>query len=56
MNNIAVKIRYFEGRPYCPVPATGRGRAMHSVDWFMNGKPGRRNYDNANIAVADLVR
>ena len=22
-----------------PIPVTGRGRALYTIDWFINGKP-----------------
>lgn len=28
------------------VPTTPRGRALYTVDWFLNGTPVLRNHDN----------
>jgi len=55
MNDIAVKIMYIEGRPYCPVPNTARGSALYTVDRFLNGKPGRENHDQPQVTVASLA-
>ena len=35
------------------IPQTGRGRALHTVDWFMNGKPVLRNHDKQRIHLRD---
>lgn len=31
------------------IPKTPRGRALHTIDWFLNGKPVMRNCDNPNL-------
>lgn len=31
------------------IPKTPRGRALHTIDWFLNGKPVMRNYDDNSI-------
>jgi len=40
--------------PYCLVPATPRGRALHTLDWFMNGKPVLNDHDDPNLKVQDV--
>lgn len=34
-----------------PVPNTPRGRALHTVDWFMNGQPVLRDHDNPCLTL-----
>lgn len=33
------------------VPTTARGRALFSVDWFLNGRPVLRNHDNPCLSL-----
>ena len=35
------------------LPTTPRGRALYTVDWFLNGAPVLRNHDNPNIKLID---
>ena len=35
--------------PY--IPTTPRGRALYTVDCFMNGKPVLRNHDNPQLSI-----
>ena len=35
------------------IPTTPRGRALHTVDWFLNGKPVLRNHDNPIHKLTD---
>jgi hypothetical protein len=35
------------------VPMTPRGRALYTVDWFLNGKPVLRNHDNPNLKLTE---
>ena len=37
------------------MPATSRGRALYHVEWFLNGHPSKRNYDNTQLTIKDLV-
>lgn len=32
-------------------PTTPRGRALYTVDWFLNGKPVLRNHDNPQLSI-----
>ncbi|MEJ2107684.1 MAG: hypothetical protein P8X48_10210 [Acidiferrobacteraceae bacterium] len=41
---------------YCVVPATPRGRALHTLDWYANGKQTISNYDDPSIKVQEIVR
>lgn len=33
------------------LPSTGRGRALYTIDWFLNGKPVLRNHDNPQLTI-----
>ena len=35
------------------VPTTPRGRALYTIDYFLNGKPVLRNHDNARVQLRD---
>jgi hypothetical protein len=54
MNTIVLNDVIKADGPYCPVPATPRGRALHTVDWFLNGKPTLNNHDEPRIKVQDV--
>ena len=38
------------------IPRTPRGRALYTVDWFLNGKPVLRNHDNPNLRLTEDSR
>lgn len=54
MNNLAINKVIGVNNGTRRVPATPRGRALHTVDWFMNGKPVLNNHDNSNIKLEHL--
>ncbi|MDX5151238.1 MAG: hypothetical protein R3188_02075 [Acidiferrobacterales bacterium] len=54
MNTIVMNNVIEADGPYCPVPTTPRGRALHTVDWFLNGKPTLNNHDEPSIKVQDV--
>lgn len=33
------------------LPATPRGRALYTLDWFLNGKPVLSNHDNPCLTL-----
>jgi hypothetical protein len=33
------------------LPTTPRGRALYTIDWFLNGKPVLRNHDNPQLSI-----
>ena len=33
------------------LPTTPRGRALYTIDWFLNGKPVLRNHDNPQMSI-----
>ncbi|MDX2477464.1 MAG: hypothetical protein QNL05_08860 [Gammaproteobacteria bacterium] len=35
------------------LPATARGSAMYTIDWFLNGQPSSRNHDNPSLTIKD---
>lgn len=36
-------------KPY--LPTTPRGRALYTIDWFLNGNPVLRNHDNPQLSI-----
>ena len=37
-------------------PVTSRGRALFTVDWFLNGRTILYDYDNPDLVIRDLSR
>ena len=37
------------------LPVTPRGRALYTVDWFLNGKPVLSNHDNPCMTLRNGV-
>ena len=35
------------------LPTTPRGRALFTIDWFLNGKPVLRNHDNPQMSLTE---
>lgn len=33
------------------IPITGHGRALYTVDWFLNGTPVLRQHDNPRLTL-----
>lgn len=38
------------------LPTTSRGRALYTVDWFLNGQPVLNNHDNPCLSLRHGVR
>jgi hypothetical protein len=56
MTNMAIKEMIDISREHFKIPVTPRGRAMQTVDWYVNGKPSRNDYDDAAIEVMHVRR
>ncbi|MCG6975457.1 MAG: hypothetical protein LJE56_03490 [Acidiferrobacterales bacterium] len=54
MSNMAINDMINTTRDYFNVPATPRGRALHTLDWFMNGKRTLNFYDDTSIKFNDV--
>lgn len=54
MSTIAIKDMIETTRKAFAVPVTPRGRALHTVDWFANGKRTFSDYDDPRIKVKDI--
>ncbi len=37
------------------IPETERGRALHTVAWFMHGTAQSINYDHRHLTIRDIV-
>lgn len=35
------------------LPTTARGRALYTIDWFINGSPVLANHDNPRVSLRD---
>ena len=51
MNVLTAKNAYIQSTRKIDLPKTARGRALYTVDWFLNGKPVLRNHDNSHIQI-----
>lgn len=47
MNTLVMKAGYKRNQGKI-IPETSRGRALYTVDWFLNGSPLLRNHDNSS--------
>jgi hypothetical protein len=54
MSNLAIKHMIETTRKHFQLPTTPRGRALHTVDWFLNGKPKLGNHDDTGITLQDV--
>ena len=51
MNILTVKNAFLQSTGEYDVPKTAKGRALYTVDWFLNGKPVLRNHDNPRVQL-----
>jgi hypothetical protein len=56
MSTYALKDMFETTRRAGAVPITPRGRALHTVDWFANGKRRFINYDDPRLELKYIVR
>jgi hypothetical protein len=56
MSTIAIEEVIETTRKAFGIPATPRGRALQTLDWYANGKRNFSNYDDPRIQVRDIVR
>lgn len=55
MDASTITIPYIRRRQKSNMPRTTRGSALYLVDWFLNGHPASRNYDNSKMTITDLA-
>ena len=51
MNSNTIQTPYVTSYETREIPTTPRGRALYTVDWFLNGKPVLRNHDNPQLSI-----
>ena len=51
MNSNTIQTPYATSYATREIPTTPRGRALYTVDWFLNGKPVLRNHDNPQLSI-----
>ena len=51
MNTIAIEIDNKQTIQSNQIPVTARGRALYTIDWFLNGKPTQYDHDNPGMPV-----
>ena len=53
MKTIAIENPVYNSKQKTSIPVTPRGRALYTVDWFLNGKPVLSNHDNPRVTLRD---
>jgi hypothetical protein len=52
MSTLTLKTHSHIGKPAKQsIPQTPRGRALFTVDWFLNGRPVLRDHDNSRLDI-----
>ena len=54
MNTLALQIHNAKQKHQHNLPVTPRGRALHTVAWFLNGNKTQNNFDHPNLSVDRL--
>ena len=54
MNDIAINDMIETTRKAFQLPVTARGRTLHTLDWYMNGRRTVEDYDDPRLTVQDL--
>ena len=54
MSDIAINDMIETTRKAFQLPVTARGRMLHTLDWYMNGRRTVDNYDDPRLTVQDL--
>ncbi|MDH5446580.1 MAG: hypothetical protein OEY52_13590 [Gammaproteobacteria bacterium] len=53
MNTLIFRLPQLAKKASTNVPSTGRGRALFTTDWFLNGRPVLSNHDNPCLTLKD---
>ena len=53
MNTSTISLPVISIKRTHPLPTTARGRAMYTIDWFLNGQPSSHNHDNPSLTIKD---
>lgn len=54
MTAMTMKMTYQNSLNKTAAPVTARGRALHTIDWFMNGIPATIDHDNLQYDIRDI--
>ena len=54
MSTLAIESLIENTREAFNLPVTPRGRMLHTLDWYMNGRRTVKNYDDPGLTVQDL--
>lgn len=54
MNTLTIESLAAPARITRDVPATARGRALYTVDWFLHGRVQARQHDQASLTLSRL--
>jgi len=51
MNTLIFRLPQLAKKASTNVPSTGRGRALFTTDWFLNGQPALNKHDNPCLTL-----
>jgi len=51
MNTNTISFTFTKLESARTLPVTPRGRALFTLDWFLNGSPVLRNHDNPQLSI-----
>ena len=54
MNSLTIPQSEMHHESKLTTPVTRRGRALHTIDWFLNGKPVLQYHDNTLLTLERL--
>lgn len=54
MTAMTMKMTYQNSLNKTATPVTARGRALHTIDWFLNGIPATVDHDNPQSGIRDF--
>ena len=54
MTAMTMKMTYQDSLNKTAAPVTARGRALYTIDWFLNGMPATVDYDNPQSRIQDF--
>jgi len=54
MTTMTMKMTYQDLLNKTAIPVTARGRALYTIDWFLNGRPATVDHDNLQSGIRDI--
>lgn len=54
MTSMAMKMTYQDSLNKTDAPVTARGRALYTIDWFLNGRPATVDHDDLQSGIRSI--